>query len=147
MGQISTVYDEIRSQISGVLTTHTELNNPYFIEDDADVNFDNGWCVGLGAADNTNRYVCNKLTVSRDFTFTLTKRVFAVDRDITKRITAEKALFEYQMDVLKVLDIYTSDVVVKMRYTSDNGLEFLDGDRFGILMLQTTINVEYFENL
>ena len=141
------VYDALRSKISSTLTTHTELNNPYFLEDDADIMFDRAWALSIGPSTNTNRNICPLVTVGRDFVLTLTERYFAPSRDITARVTAEKTMFNYQLDILKEFADYTTTDIIKVEYISDNGLEFLEGDRFGFLVLQTLINVEYYENV
>ena len=138
--------DRLRTKITSTLTTHTELNNPYFLNDDADLMFDQAWALSIGPGENTNREFCNKLTVSRDFIITLTQRFYAPSRDITARLTAEKTIFNYQLDLLAGLCDYTTADIIKVSYVSDNGTEYLDGDRIGFLVLQTLVNVEYFEN-
>jgi hypothetical protein len=84
-------------------------------------------------------------TISRDFVVTLTKRMFLTNRDISNRILAEKALFEDQITLIKKLELATSQAISKIEFVSDNGLEFLEADRFGILVLQFVLRVEYFE--
>ena len=147
MSNLATCYDEIRALIASTLSDYTELNNPYVIEDEADLMFDQGWTVGLADAINTNRKICNKITFGRDLVITMTKRYYAPSRDITARITAEKELFDDQKTLLGDLIVFTSSAVVKIAYTNDSGISFLAGDRFGILQLDTTITLEYFETL
>jgi len=146
MSDLSTAYDEIRAQIASTLPNYTELNNPYVIEDEADLMFYEGWTVGIADAANTNRTICNKITFGRDFIITMTKRYYAPSRDIAARTVAEKELFDDQITLLKDLVVFTSDAVVKIAYTNDSGVNFLAGDRFGILQLDTTITLEYFES-
>jgi hypothetical protein len=144
--KFSDVYNELRTQISTTLSTHTELNNPYFLEDDADVMFDQAWALSITSGVNTRRQGCPFITIGRDFVITLTQRYFSPSRDITARVEAENKMFNYQLDLLKVLVDYTSSNIIDIRYESDNGLEFLEGDRFGFLVLQTLVTVEYEEN-
>jgi hypothetical protein len=73
--------------------------------------------------------------------------MFLTNRDITNRIIAEKALFEDQITLVKKFELATSSAISKIEYVSDNGLEFLEADRFGILVLQFVIRVEYFETI
>lgn len=147
MSSISTIYDTLRTQLATTLSSHTELNNPYVLEDEADIMFDAGWTIGLFEGENTNRNLCPKLSLSRNFTVTVTRRTFSPDRDITERVTAEKALFEDMISVIQDLQCMEDANISKIEYVSDNGLEFLLGDRFNILLIQATFNVEYFENL
>ena len=146
MSDLSTSYDELRTKIAATLTDYTEINNPYLIEDEADVMYHLGWTIGLADSVNTNRTICNKITFGRDFIITMTKRYYAPSRDITARVTAEKTLFDDQITLLKELVVFTSDAIVKISYTNDSGINFLAGDRFGILQLDTTITLEYFES-
>lgn len=148
MSVFTSVYEEIRTRVSGTLTAYTELNNPYFIQEDADTMFDSGFAVAAASGENTNRVIASFATMSREFVIILTKRYFATDRDVTTRVTAEKALIEDQIKLIKNLETApNSDNIAKVQYTNDGGIEFLEGDRFGYLVLQTRINVEYFENL
>lgn len=143
----STSYDEMRVLIAATLgATYTELNNPYFVEDDADIMLAKGWTLGIADASNTNRTICNKITVARDLFITMTKRYYAPSRDITARVTAEKELIDDQVNLLKALVVYTTDSIVKIDYNLDSGINFLAGDRFGILQLDTTVSLEYFES-
>ena len=148
MSKISSIYDELRTLVGTQLSSHTELNNPYDITDDADTMFDKGWAVGLGPASNTQRQVGCNMSVARDFVVTITRRYFTPSRDIANRIAAEKLLFEDQLLVIKDIETNpSSSNIAKMVFIGDNGLEFLEGDRFGFIILQSTINVEYFEQL
>ena len=145
MSNVSTAYDELRALIPANLSGYTELNNPYVISDEVDLNFDKGYAVGLGAGINTKRLVSPYISIARDFTVTLTKRMFLTNRDITNRLLAEKALFEDQITLIKKFEIATSQAISKIEYVSDTGLEFLEADRFGILVLQFVVRIEYFE--
>ena len=91
----STSYDEIRTKIASVLgITYTELNNPYFVEDEADIMLAKGWTLGIADSNNSNRTICNKITFRRDLVITMTKRYYAPSRDITARVTAEKEIID-----------------------------------------------------
>jgi hypothetical protein len=146
MSDFSTAYDELRVRIASVLTTYTELNNPYVITDDSDLMFDSGWTVGIADAVNTNRTICNKITFGRDLIITLTNRYYGTSRDISARVAAEKTLLDDQIALLQNLVVYTTDAIVKIAYVNDGGINFLAGDRFGILQLDTTISLEHFES-
>ena len=145
--KFTSVYDSLRTAITGVLTTHRELNNPYILTDDADIMYDKAWTLAIGSAENTRRSQCPYLTIGREFNLILAHKYNAPHRDIASRITAEKAILNYQLDVLKVLEYYTTSDIVKVSYISDNGIEFLGGDRIGYLILQTLISVEYLETI
>ena len=145
--KFTTVYDSLRTVITTVLTTHRELNNPYILTEDADIMYDKAWTLAIGGAQNTQRSQCPYLTIGRDFNLILAQKYSAPHRDITSRLTAEKAILNYQLDALKALENYTSVDILKISYQNDNGIEFLGGDRIGYLVLQTLINVEYLEQI
>ena len=146
MSAFSDVYDGLRTFIPTILTTHTELNNPYDIEDDSDIMYDKSWSLAIGPGENTKRILCNYVTVERDYTLVLTRRYFAPSRDIDARVAAEKLMFEDQMLVIKALvnEPQTASAE-KISYNGDTGLQFIGGDRTGFLYLETSLLVEYFE--
>ena len=146
--KFSSVYDELRTVLSTVFPDRTELNNPYVIEDDSDLMYDSGYTLGIGTGNNSNRVICGKATVRRDFVVILTNRYTAPSRDIPARIAKEKQLLNAQQDLIKYMESNTSSAnIVSMSYTSDNGIEFLAGDRFGFLVLQSIVSIEYVEAL
>jgi hypothetical protein len=145
--KFTSVYDTLRAAIAGVLTTHRELNNPYILTEDVDIMYDRAWTLAIGGAQNTQRSSCPYITIGREFNLILAQKYSAPQRDIAARLTAEKALLNYQLDALKILESTTSVDILKINYQSDNGIEFLGGDRIGYLVLQTLINVEYLEQI
>jgi hypothetical protein len=143
--KFTSVYDSLRAAIAAVLTTHRELNNPYILTDDADIMYDKAWTLAIGSGTNTNRTISPYVNIGREFNIVIAQKYSAPQRDITARLTAEKTLLNYQLDVLKALEPYTTTDIIKVNYVSDSGIEFLGGDRIGYLILQTLISVEYFE--
>lgn len=145
--KFNSVYDEIRTVCSTVYSDRVELNNPYFVEDDADIMFDSAWTVGIGNAENSNRTICANATVLRRFNVILTNRYTSPSRDIAARIAAEKKIVNAQLDLIKYLEQNpTTANTIRIKWVSDNGLEFLQGDRFGFFVLVNTIECEYFES-
>lgn len=144
--KFNSVYDQFRAILSTVYSGRTELNNPYFLEDDADIMFKTAYCVALSSGENTNRTICAASSIQRDFLVILADRYYAPSRDIAARIVAEKAIINAQLDLIKYIEASpTTTDIVRMSFVSDNGLEFLAGDRFGFLVLQSLIRVEYIE--
>jgi len=147
MSKISTVYDELIALVPTILTAHTQLNNPYLLEDEADIQMERGWTLGFGDGENTMRVVGSKISYRRTFILTITRRVFGHLRDYEARIAVEKLLLDDQKALINGIDKYTSNNFAKIEFVGDNGLEFLSGDRFGILLIQNNVAVEYFEDI
>jgi hypothetical protein len=141
------VYNEIRALCASVYSDRQELNNPYFVEDDSDLMFDSAYAVGIAGAENSNRTLCANATILRRFNVILTNRYMAPSRDIPTRVTAEKKIINAQLDLVKYLEQNpTTANTIRIKWVSDNGLEFLQGDRFGFFVLVNTIECEYFES-
>jgi hypothetical protein len=147
MSDISTIYDALLALIPTILTTHEELNNPYLLEDTSDIDMEKGWTLGFGPGENTQRLLGAQITYNRSFILTITRRSFGHLRDKALRITTEKLLFEDQKILINGIEKYTNASIENIIFVGDNGLEFLNGDRFGILLIQNNVSVEYFEDI
>ena len=153
MSNISTAYDAIRSAIGTILPDHTELSNPYFVERESDLNFNKAWGLAFGDATNSNRNISCRLSVQRDFIFVITRKIFKTShRAIDTRIAEEKLLFEDQFLVIQALEKSpvinaSSSGIAKIAYVQDGGLEFVRSDQTNLIMIQTIMNLEYFEDL
>jgi hypothetical protein len=154
MSNISTAYDAIRTKIGTTLSTHTELSNPYFVDKDSDLTFVKAWALAFGDGTNTNRQISCHLTIQRDFIFVVTRKIFKTTHanSIDLRIAVEKNLFEDQFLVIKELEKdpavnAASSGIAKIAYVQDGGLEFVRSDRTDLIMIQTIMSLEYFENI
>ncbi len=150
MSKISVAYDAIRAAIPAVLPSdYVELANPYFIEKDADLNFKEAWGLAFSSGFNTKRTTGDCKTISRDFVFTITRKFYITQRAIEVRIAEEKQIFEDQTLVINELEKnpdLDSAGITKILYVQDGGLEFLrGGSSTNIVMIQTIMNMEYFE--
>ena len=146
--KFTSVYDEIRTAISTLYSTKTEINNPYTLEENADIDMKDSWGIAIRAGSNSNRVLCGQATVKRNIEVSLLKRVAMPEKDVTARITGEKALFNDQLDMIKYFEgSPTTTNTVNVRFISDSGIEFLEGDRFGFLVLRSTLELEYVENV
>ena len=151
MSNISTAYDAIRTMIGTTLSTHTELSNPYFVDKDSDLNFTTAWTLGFGAGTNTKRNLNCKLSVQQDLVFVVTRKIFkTTHRTIDVRIETEKSLFEDWTLVISEIEsnpTLGSSSISKLEWVQHNGIEFIRSDRTDLIMIQTIISLDYFENL
>jgi hypothetical protein len=156
MSNITTAYDDITAVITTILPNHNELINPYVIELNDDLTFDKAWGLAIADGENTNLQLGCRLSVDRNFRFTLTRKIFAgqLQRNlsaVTARRDTEKQLFEDQYLVLKELEtnptITDSTVITKLVWSNDNGLELLRTEKSDIIFLTTVLKLTYLEEL
>jgi len=156
MSNISTAYDEIRDLLIATLPNHKELINPYVVELNDEITLTKAFGLAFGEGLNTELQLACRLSISRNMRIILTKKIFAgnlmrsADGSKVRRDT-EKELFEDQYLVIKALEesptITDSGVITDCKFTSDNGLEFVRIDKIDHIMLTSTFELKYFENL
>lgn len=150
MSKISDAYDALLTRIKAQLTTHIQLPNPYKPEENNEQQLRKGLGLRIGGGQNTNRSIGCQLSVGRDFIMVLTRVVRANEMMTGAKESAIKSLFEDQMLVLKSLEQDPSlgiPSAANAIFTDDGGLEYVFTGKDGFIKLETTINVEYFENL
>lgn len=151
MSNISTAYDAIASAISTALPNHNELSNPYFPDADTDLKYDKAWGLAFSDGLNTELQISRRASIDRDFIVVITRKLRGLKNDLTTRKTTEKNLFEDQYEVIKALeldpDLQSSGAISKISYVNDLGLEFIRTERTDLLMIKSTMNMKYFEDL
>ena len=146
MGSYSTAYDAFRTIIAGLYTGHRELDNPYVVENNGDIEMKLGFGITVGDAVNTTRTVSNRATIARSFGVVLTRSIGSVKHDVSARIAGEKLLLEDASLAIKYFEqTPTPSGITQARYESDDGITFLDTDRFNYMILRVTFMVEYTE--
>lgn len=139
-------YAQIRTELQALFASYTEIDNPYDIEQNPEIQLKTAYGITIGTATNATRAICGRADVIRSFDIVLCRRINATMNDSATRITAEKNLFEDQMSIIKKFEGNIANVK-KARYLSDNGIEFLGNDKYNYLVLRSTFEVEYSEAL
>ena len=150
MSAISTIYDSIVSLLGTTYSTgYFKLKNPYEVEENDNKSLNKGYGFRINTGDNSNRQLSCHLSMRRDVTFINTIVNRGTERDDTIRETAEKTLLEDQYKLIEALenDPTINDLCAKMVYVSDNGIEQIYGENNNYLMIETTYEIEYIENL
>jgi hypothetical protein len=142
----SEAYDQIRTELQTLFSTYNEVDNPYDIEKNADIELKNSYGVSIGAGSNITRTMRGRADILRDFEIVLCRRANATRNDTATRITTEKAIFE---DLTNIVKRFESKIpnVTRARYTSDSGVEFLGAERYNYYILRSIFEVEYSEVL
>lgn len=149
MSTISIIYDNFKTILSTIYPNKRELTNPIAIERNADQLLTNGYGLSVGNAVNTNRLVGCQLSVSRDFTITITRQVEGINKDTASLDSAEKSLLEDHLLIIN--EAYKNGqlnfICTKVNYTSDSGIVEIITDQKKFLMIQIILSVEYFETI
>ena len=149
MSAISDIFDAIHTQVSAVLTTHAELQNPYFLERDSQITLAQSYGIRIGPGVNLlGNEGSGAEQRQQDYTLVLTRRKFATKGNITARKSVEKLLFEDQALVLEKIVQEPKlgiSVVQRVLYVDHSGVQFLplDSDRNDIYFLETVLQVDY----
>ena len=142
----SEAYSQIRTELETLFTTYNEVDNPYDDTQIANINAKTSFGITIGAGTNTTRRTCGRADIEREFNIILYRRINATRNDTATRITTEKALFEDLTSLIKRFEVKIPNVT-RARYASDSGVEFLDGDRYNYMKLNSIFLVEYSEDL
>lgn len=149
MSSISTIYDTLRTRMAAVFPSHKELPYNQTITFNDGLFLTQGWSVYLADAINTRRMLSCQLSVRRNVFVTLTRKVFALDRDVSTRVTAEKSLLEDHFLLVKDIekDADLAGTAAKVEYQNDLGIQTIFSEQMHYIYIQSVFSVEYFENL
>lgn len=155
MTNISTAFAEIKTMMGTLFTENNgyyQLTNPYDIEENTETMHEKGWGVALGPGTNTNRQLCNRLSINRTIVITLTRRRFANELDTESKESAEKSILEDQFTLIQNIELYPSlnnsvSGITKFVYVSDGGIEAALPNSDAYIKLASTFEMEYFESL
>lgn len=148
MSKITSIFDAMVTRVSGVLTDHARLTDPYNIEQNTDLTLEKAFGVAVLDGVNTERNLSCQLSVQRTVQVSIARRYSAHELDIISKDDTVKALLE---DHFLVVDAFEEEptlgsLVAKGAYSSDSGIIFIrDNEPF--LAIQTNFLMEYFEDL
>jgi hypothetical protein len=148
---ISSIYDRIVAVCAATFPSKSDLPNGYIPEDNDDVFLKDGYGVSIEPVINDNRIMSCQISFDREVSITLTKKIFASDRDISARRTVEKALMEDELTLIKAIveDATLHDLTGDVQFLDDNGIEFVFNGvtKISYIMLQLRFGVKYIEGL
>jgi hypothetical protein len=146
---ISLIHDELNTMLNVLFPTRSQLTDGFLIENNAEIELDYAYGLHFGTAFNTNRLIGCQFSIQRQVIITITKATRAGQRAIGLVKTAEKDLLEDHLKLIKdfAKNENLNDLAVKRSYVSDNGIDRIFGQQKNFLMIQSTFDIEYFENL
>jgi len=151
MSLISDGFDALVLRIETVLDTatngYTRLPNPYNVQDNTELKLRKGYGVALQSAENTQRNVNCKFSVSRTMEVVLTRLYTGYEENAVERASTEKLLLEDQYKIINDLeqDVTINGQTMYTRWVTDGGIEYVAGETGRFLMLRTQFSLEYLE--
>lgn len=149
MTDISTIYNAFVARMGTLYTAHNRLTNVQDLAQNNEQFLTLGWGIQVGAGTNTERSVSRISTVSREFIFHFTRKVYARELDPSGKADAEKSLLEDLQilvdDLERDFTTTTADYVIK--YLSDTGILPVQTDKDRFISISATVSAEYFRNL
>jgi hypothetical protein len=148
MSKATDCFDKINTLVASALSTFTKLPDVYKLSENPQLYLRNGFGIGFGPASNTNRHICNQVTIKRSFTISLIKQVIALEMSDDRR-TFEKDIINSLYSVINAFenDRTLNGSAVKIEFMSDSGVQFLEGDTESYILLEGSFDVEYFEQI
>lgn len=147
--KISDFYTSFQTLLTTLYPNHLKLVNPYNVESNESFALNKGYGFSIGPGLNTDRMVSCQASISRQINFVLCRINRGTERDVVIRETAEKDIFEDQMLLIKQVekDPQLLQTISRIRYTSDEGIEFKTFDEINYLVLRSSFEIEYLEDL
>lgn len=147
MSQISDIYDSINTFLDASYdASGRALTNPYSIEENDDITLKRGYGFYMGTGRDQGT-MGNMIALEREMVVTLTLETAALEHKNGKRMTAEKQLLEDAALMVKALhnDPAVNEKVSGIIYQSDNGIEFIYGEKTNFIMIQSRFLITYIE--
>lgn len=148
MSNVSSIYDAFKSEMSTTFASKTQIPNPFSIENNNDNTLRDGYGIRFGAAGLASFDLPSFQGYSREIVVTFTTQVFRTDNNILKLEDAQKALMENQNTLINSLAKSRAfdDYAVSVEFTTDSGIEFVFGDKFSFLYIDSSFEVQYKED-
>jgi len=148
--KISTIYDALLTAIATALAGggYRQLPNSYDITDNPEPYLRRGYGLAFGVSENTNREICERLWQRQSFTLPITNEVLTTSTNTTGWDDAMKGLMEDFIKVAKAIEAEPQiDESAQSVQVGVGGIAFLEGDRGKYVLIEISIDVEFYENL
>lgn len=151
MTQISQIIEAWKALVEGQIEGITEIPNPYEPEKNPDLLLQNGYGIGVGPAENTNRRIGGHVSMAREFEIMLFRLVGVTENDATGIRAAEKSILEDQIKLIKQVeqDPTLGSSCANAQFVNSDPVEYLIADQSGrrYFRLFTIFRCEYFEDV
>lgn len=149
MSTITAAYDYMVGVAQSLLPDHKRLPDPYNLVNNSDRHLEKGWGFTIERGRSNRHTDQGSVGVDRDIIFKITRQFISLASDAEKRATTEKQILEDQMLILKRLesDFTLGGLILNTDYDSDTGVEYVIIKDSPYLKIETTISLQYVENL
>lgn len=149
MSKISTITDALVTFLTAQLgATIVEHVNPYFLELNDEYSLADGFSFYFGPAQNTAEMASCMLSIERELVINISQKNYASKEDVSLRRNVEKSLFEKQYGIVKAMENDPAlDGIELITFSSDNGIELIQGEETSFLALRSSFMIKYFEQL
>lgn len=149
MSKSTDVFDAMILRLESVLPTHSRLRNPYEIEENNTLFLKKGFGLAIGQGNGPNTALSKQIEIERIFQVVLTRKAYAKESDSTGKASAEKSLLE---DLFLVIQEFETNTTINStasmaQYESDGGIEFVETETEGFIVIRADILVKYQESL
>ena len=147
---ISSIHDELHTVVAAALPAGYRLiPNAYITPENVGLYLRQGYGIAVGPGNNTERIIGGKKSYQRDFQVFLTRELMTTSTNTEARQTVEKQILEDFDTVLKAIEENPTlnGNAGKTVLINDGGLEYLESDRAKYFLIETTVTVEYLENV
>lgn len=152
MSTISEIYDALHSMISSTLSTHKKLFDPYQLEENPEHALTQGYGLAIGGAQNNEDLLSGQISLSRDMSVILTRRLSAYQTDAAQKGVAEKQLLEDLRLIIRATEMNPSlngfianSSLVSTTFIGDEGISQIAETSF--IQLIANFRIKYFEQL
>lgn len=151
MSAASTMFDTMRARVQAVLPNHHWLKDPYNLDENSDLDLNQGAGMAIGPALNGNAALCSRIEIDRSMTVAITRKFFATEMNIDAKEAVEKQLLEDEVLVVSELlrdpTGLIMNAVAKINFVGDSGIERVFGEKFAFLTIKAEFNLRYEQDL
>jgi hypothetical protein len=149
LSKITTIYNNLVIFMGTELSTHTRLNDPYFVENNPEMLLRKGWGIRVNDGLDTARFVCPEYTLARTFTLVIVRESPAKDSDPARRETAKLEILEdlHTLLIEAVSENTLYGVALDFKYESDGGFQEVFVNEKPYTYLASSFVVEYSQQI
>lgn len=146
--KITSILDLFNTFIIETFATKTKIPNPFDTASNNDNLLKNGYGIHLSSGSVSDLDYPQFVVYDRSLVVTLTKEIFRVQSDTDVLFDVQKTLLEEQNTLVTSLAknrTFDNDII-RVEFSGDNGIEFIYGDKFNFLKLESTFVLSYRED-
>lgn len=151
MSKATDIYTALLTRLQALYPTYNRMTNPYAPDQNSKLILEKAYGIQIGGGTNTNRKLSCKLSVNRTFVIVLTQKFYSLELDRSGKQAGELALMEAQKLLIDDIEgdptLGDSSSVMKSGFISDGGISTIYTDKDNFLVLETTLEIEYLDDL